>query len=90
MKCGQPPSSSAKILPGRLYGKGIIGIYKERYSNTLHTYIYLYSIKVMYKDLSEEDLILLAMEFTVKGVPIPSGIVSLLSEDVIQLIEDNA
>lgn len=44
----------------------------------------------MYKDLSEEELILLAIEYTVKGVPVPSGIVSLLGEDTMQLIMESA
>jgi hypothetical protein len=43
----------------------------------------------MYNDLSEEELILLAIEFVLKGVPIPSGIVSLLDDDVINTIKEN-
>lgn len=43
----------------------------------------------MYKELSEEELILLAIEYTVKGVPVPSGIVALLGDDTMKLIEES-
>ena len=44
----------------------------------------------MYKDLSEEELILLAIEYIAKGVPVPTGIVSLLGDDTMKLIKDCA
>ena len=44
----------------------------------------------MYNELSEEELILLAIEYVLKGVSVPSGIVSLLDADVLSTIKENA
>jgi hypothetical protein len=43
----------------------------------------------MYKDLSEEELILLAIEYQIKGVPIPSGIVEILGSVTIATIRES-
>jgi hypothetical protein len=43
----------------------------------------------MYNDLSEEELILLAIEYVLKGVSIPSGIADRLGSEVIETIKEN-
>lgn len=43
----------------------------------------------MFNDLTEEEKILLAIEYVLKGVDIPSELVKLLDTDVINTIKEN-
>lgn len=42
----------------------------------------------MYETLTEEELITLAISYVVKGVPIPSGVATLLDKQTLADIED--